>query len=224
MDGEGTRGHGDTGVAVGAGRLGGLFHIGGMDWEEGQISVIGAAVLAAADDDDALAFRAVFEVDRHAAGFVVARTDGHMHAAKNLFSVMHSDVVLSILRGLRMGDVGAETSKVDVLHEEGGTRDALVTTLAHALGGEVESLQDLTQSLSIPVDAILGLLDRLAGEDDMFGLLWVVVKLADDLPDRYRGLLGLRLFRGDILRAVCAAEVKDRMQNRHDLAPGPQRT
>ena len=58
----------------------------------------------------------------------------------------------------------------------------------------------------------------------MFGLLWVVVKLADDLPDRYRGLLGLRLFRGDILRAVCAAEVKDRMQNRHDLAPGPQRT
>ena len=106
--------------------------------------MVGTAVLTAADDDDALAFRAVFEVDRHAAGFVMARTDGHMHAAKDLFAVMHSDVVLSILRGLRMRDVGAETSKVDVLHEEGGTRDALVTTLAHALGGEVESLQDLT--------------------------------------------------------------------------------
>ena len=112
-------------------------------WKDG-ISVVGTAVLTAADDDDAFTVGAVFEVDRHAAGFVVARTDGHMHAAKDLFAIMHSDVVLSLLRGLRMGDVGAETSKVDVLHEEGGTRDALVTTLAHTLGGEVQSLQDLT--------------------------------------------------------------------------------
>ena len=87
VDGEDTgrrRGRrGDTGAARvtgAAGGLSGLFHIGGMDWEEGQISVIGAAVLAAANDDDAFAIRAVFEVDRHAAGFVMARTDGHMHA------------------------------------------------------------------------------------------------------------------------------------------------
>ena len=87
VDGEDT-GHrrgrrGDTGAARvtgAAGGLSGLFHIGGMDWEEGQISVIGTAVLAAANDDDAFAIRAVFEVDRHAAGFVMARTDGHMHA------------------------------------------------------------------------------------------------------------------------------------------------
>lgn len=183
--------------------------------------MIGAAVLTASDDDDALAIGTVFEVDRHAARLVVARTDGHVHATKDLFAVMYGDVVLSILRSLGMGDVSSETSKVDVLHEEGDTCDALVTALTHTLGGEVESLQDLTQSLAIPVHAVLGLLDRLAGEDDMSGLLRIIHELADNFPNRNLRFLGLRFFRGDVLRAIRSAELKDWMQDRHDLTPGP---
>ena len=190
--------------------------------ESGNSSgVIGAAMLSTADDDDALTFRAVLEMDGHAAGLIVARTDGHMHSAENLFAVMHGDVVLSILCGLSVRNMGTETTQVYVLLEKGVSCNALMSALAHALSCKVESLKYLAESISIPEDAILGLLDRLAGEDDMSGLLWVVVKLGDDLPDRYRGLLGLRLFRGDILRTFRSAEIEDRMQDRHDLAPGP---
>ena len=178
-------------------------------------------MLSAADDDDALAVWAELEMDGHAAGLVVTRTNGHMHSTEDLLTVVNSDIVFTVLLGLSARDMGTETTQVHVLLEKGVTCNALMPALAHALSCKVESIQDLMQSLAIPVDAILGLLDRLAGEDNMSGLLWVVVKLADDLPDRYRGLLGLRLFRGDILRTFRSAEIEDRMQDCHDLAPGP---
>ncbi len=183
--------------------------------------MIGTAVLTAANDDDALAFRAVLEVDRHAAGFVMARTDGHMHPTEDLLAVMNSDIVLTILLGLCARDMGTEATQVYVLLEKGIARDALMPALAHTLRRKVESLKYLADRLSIPVDAILRLLDGLTREDNMPAFLRVIHKLTDDLPNGNRRLLGLRFLHGDILRTFRSAELKDRMQDRHDLAPGP---
>lgn len=198
VDGEGARWHGDTGTRErrvdleGLGLVGFFILLGcGATWTSRTIS---ASMLSAAYNDDSLAVWAVLEMDGHAASLVVTRTNGHMHPTEDLLAVMNSDIVLTILLGLCARDMGTEATQVYVLLEKGIARDALMPALAHTLRRKVESLKYLADRLSIPVDAILRLLDGLTREDNMPAFLRVIHKLTDDLPNGNRRLLGLRLF------------------------------
>ena len=97
-------------------------------------------MLSAADDDDSLAVRAELEMNRHAAGLIVARTDGHMHSSEDFFAVMFSNIVLTKLRSPSIRDMGAEATQIYILLKKGVACDTLMSALAHALSCKTESL------------------------------------------------------------------------------------